>query len=292
MQTFFRLLRGLALAVALSVTISPPAMAGLPLPSLTFYGMFLDEFGWPYPGDDYVEVYAQGVKIATHTLIPAVGNEYNFLLRVPYDTGGKLDDYSPDVISPGDNVQIRLVDNGSGQPVISTNFICTLPAGSVVRFNARSGTDSLGDGLTDELRQWIWSALGDGTPFSPSKVRATDDSDGDGVSNLDEFLAGTDPANAEDVLAVAISRTAYPGVTQLQFFAVPGKSYQVQTGTLTDQGVTWSTATFASSPDAAGTLTKAVGLGHYLSVFVSAATEAQLFRVTVNVQPTGATVLP
>lgn len=288
MQTSSRLLRSLVLGLAISL----PAAAGLPLPSLTFYGMFLDEFGWPYPSDDYVEVYAQGVKILSHTLSPALGSDYNFLVRVPYDTGGKLGDYSPDVITPGDNVLIKLVDNGTGQTVISTNFICTLPAGSVVRFNSRSGTDSLGDGISDELRQWIWSAVGDGSVFAPSKVRAADDSDGDGVSNLDEFLAGTDPANPDDALGVSIARTAYPGVSQLQFFSVPGKTYRMQTGTLTEDGIAWTTATFASSPEATRSFTKAVGNGHYVSAFVAAATEAQLFRVVVDVKPTGAVVVP
>ena len=288
MQTPSRVLRVLVLGLAVSL----PVAAGLPLPSLTFYGMLLDEFGWPYPTDDTIEVYAQGVKILSHPLTSAVGNDYNFLLRVPYDTGGKLGDYSPDVISPGDNVLIRLVDNGLGQAVISTNFICTLPAGSVVQFNSRSGTDSLGDGISDELRQWIWGAVGDGSVFAPSKVRATDDSDGDGVSNLDEFLAGTDPANPDDALGVSITRTPYPGVTQLQFFSVPGKTYQMQTGTLTEGGISWSTAPFAASPEATRSFTQAVGTGHYVSAFVSAATEVQLFRVVVNVQPSGGRIVP
>ncbi|HTH46110.1 MAG TPA: thrombospondin type 3 repeat-containing protein [Candidatus Limnocylindria bacterium] len=288
MQTFSRLLRVLVLGLAVSL----PVAAGLPLPSLTFYGLFLDEFGWPYPEDDYVEVYAEGVKIVSHTLSSSVGKDYNFILRVPYDTGGKLGDYSPDVISPGDNVTVNLVDNGTGQTVITTNFICNLPAGSVIRFNSRSGTDSLGDGLTDELRQWIWGAVGDGSVFAPSKVRATDDSDGDGVSNLDEFLAGTDPANPDDALGVALTLTAFPGIAQLQFFSVPGKTYLMQTGTVTDNGITWNTAAFASSPDAGRTFTKAIGTGHYVSAFVAAATEVQLYRVVVDVKPTGAVLVP
>ena len=277
---------------AMAAVVAPNARAGMPLPSLTFYGMFLDEFGWPYPTDDVVEIYAQNVKVLTQTLRSAVGKDYNFIARVPYDSGGKLGDYSPDVISPGDNVAITLRDSGTGLIVLSTNFVCNLPAGSVINFNSRSGTDSIGDGLPDELRQWIWSALGDGSPFDPSKVSASDDSDGDGVSNLNEFLAGTDPANAEDVLKVVISKPDNSDVAQLTFFSVPGKPYQVQTGEFSGGNMVWTTAPFASSPDLTASLTEAVGTGHLLSLFVPAADDTHLFRLVVNPRPRGAFLLP
>jgi hypothetical protein len=254
--------------------------------------MLIDEFGWPYPADDYVEIYADGVKIMTHNLSSAVGTDYNFLVRVPYDSGGRLGDYSPDVISPGDNVKINLVDNGAGLTVISTNFICNLPPGAVVNFNAGSGVDSLGDGLPDALRQVIWSALGNGTAFDPTKIRASDDSDGDGVSNLNEFLAGTDPSNPDDVLKVIIATTSYPDVAQLTFFSVPGKPYQVQIGQLTASGINWIQTPFASNPNAGATLTEAIGTGHFLSVFVPTSTETQLFRIVVDVLPSGGRLIP
>lgn len=288
-------MRNIALYLSLfaaAAFVAPGARAGMPLPSLTFYGMFLDEFGWPYPADDVVEIYADNVKILSQALRSAVGKDYNFIARVPYDSGGKLGDYSPDVISPGDNVAITLRDTGTGLIMLSTNFVCNLPAGAVVNFNSRSGTDSIGDGLPDELRQWIWSALGDGSPFDPSKVSASDDSDGDGVSNLNEFLAGTDPANAEDVLKVVITKPDNSDVAQLTFFSVPGKPYQVQTGQLSGGSLVWTTAPFASSPEFTPGLTEAIGTGHLLSVFVTASDEVTLFRLVVNPRPRGAVLLP
>ena len=266
--------------------------AGLPLPSLTFFGMFLDEFGWPYPTDDYVEVYADGLKILSKNLSDATGNDYNFLVRIPYDSGGRFNDYSPDVITPGDNVTIKLIDNGTGQTVLSTNFVCNLPPGSVVTFNASSGTDSLGDGLPDDLRRWIWSAIGDGTAFDPTKVRASDDSDGDGVSNLNEFLAGTDPANAEDLLKVLLSRSSNSNVAQLTFFSVPGKRYQVQSGILKNGESVWTTAGFANSPDATSFYSEVRGTGHFLSLFLPATDTSHFFRVVVTPSLSGARILP
>ncbi|HTI69172.1 MAG TPA: hypothetical protein VMF06_04370 [Candidatus Limnocylindria bacterium] len=278
--------------LVVSVILTFRGTAGLPLPSLTFYGMFLDEFGWPYSTDDYVEVYANGVRIFSHNLTSSVGKDYNFLARVPYDSGGRFEDYSPDVISPGDSVTVDLVDNGTGSTVISTNFICNLPPGTVVNINAMSGVDSLGDGLPDDLRRWIWAVLGGGGPFDASQIRATDDSDGDGVSNLNEFLAGTDPANAEDVLKVVIDKAPGSPLAQLSFFSVPGKPYKVERGQFTSSGVVWSTATFSSNPASNETLQEAVGTGHSLSLFVPASDDTSFFRVVVNARKRGATILP
>ncbi len=277
---------------AASVACNPPARAGLPLPSITVFGMLLDDYGWPYATDDYVEIYAQGTKILTKNLTSASGLTYNFLVRLPYDSGGQLGDYSPDVISPGDNVQINLVDNGTGLTVASTNFIANVPPGAVINFNSVSGADSLGDGLPDALRQIIWNAIGNGSPFDPSLVKASDDSDGDGVSNLNEFLAGTDPSNPDDVLKVTISPTANPAVAQLTFFSTPGKPYQVQIGQSTATGITWTVAPFANNPYSTATLTQAIGTGHFLSVFVSAADSTQLYRLVVNPLPRGGRLIP
>jgi hypothetical protein len=55
------------------------------------------------------------------------------------------------------------------------------------------------------------------------------DSDGDGVSNLDEFLAGTCPTNAASVLSVQLQQTA-KGLF-LNWGTLPGLIYQVQVST-------------------------------------------------------------
>jgi hypothetical protein len=53
------------------------------------------------------------------------------------------------------------------------------------------------------------------------------DSDGDGVSNLNEFLAGTDPTDANSVLRIALQPT--PRGLFLNWNTQPGLLYQVQT---------------------------------------------------------------
>ena len=51
------------------------------------------------------------------------------------------------------------------------------------------------------------------------------DKDGDGLRNVEEYLAGTSPTNPSSTLALQISRG---GVITLQFQAVADKSYTIE----------------------------------------------------------------
>jgi hypothetical protein len=75
---------------------------------------------------------------------------------------------------------------------------------------------------------------GDGLPDSWENTHGTDrlvadadaDPDHDGATNLEEYLAGTDPQSAQSLLKVDIL-TALPGLTTLQFRAVSNRTYSV-----------------------------------------------------------------
>jgi hypothetical protein len=95
--------------------------------------------------------------------------------------------------------------------------------------------DSDGDGIPD---WWMLKYFGHATGQAADLSRAADDADGDGMSNLQEYLAGTDPTNPASVLAVQITPVVATGAsTTLIWPAMPGKSYQVQyTDDLTGPG--------------------------------------------------------
>jgi hypothetical protein len=98
------------------------------------------------------------------------------------------------------------------------------------------GEDENLDGLPDDWQALYWSA-----PFPAPNV----DSDGDGASNASEFLAGTDPTNAESVLKTWLTRSLQG--PRLNWNTQPGFIYQVQTSE--DFGSSWSNfgpARFAS----------------------------------------------
>src|SRR2546421_156196 len=74
------------------------------------------------------------------------------------------------------------------------------------------------DGMPD-----FWETAKGLIPFSND---ANDDYDGDGSSNLQEYLAGTNPLDARSYLSLDVARAA-DGV-HLRFGAVAGRSYSVQ----------------------------------------------------------------
>jgi Tol biopolymer transport system component len=85
--------------------------------------------------------------------------------------------------------------------------------------------DSDGDGIPDWwMTQYFGHATGQAGDFS----RAQDDADGDGMSNLQEYLTGTDPINPDSFFALQISATVASANVLLTWPTVPGKSYEVQ----------------------------------------------------------------
>ncbi len=116
------------------------------------------------------------------------------------------------------------------------------------------GRDRNNDGLPDDWQSRYWGANVNLWPASSA------DSDGDGASNLAEFLAGTDPLNATSVLRMSIQPTM--GGLLLQWNAVPGSVYQLQVST---DLKSWAEA--AGPAFAAGDLASSVVPTHAATVY-------------------------
>jgi hypothetical protein len=96
--------------------------------------------------------------------------------------------------------------------------------------------DSDGDGIPD---WWMIEYFGHPTGQAGDLSLAQDDADGDGMSNLQEYLAGTDPTVPNSVLALNISPVASGTSAVLNWTAAPGKSYQILSATNLNNAV-WS----------------------------------------------------
>jgi hypothetical protein len=95
---------------------------------------------------------------------------------------------------------------------------------------------------------------------------ASDDADGDGASNLQEYLAGTDPTNPNSVFRLSAA-TSVNSTISLTWLVVPGKSYQIQYKTNLNDPV-WLTAP--------GNVSVIGSQGSYLA---PAATPSSFYRV-------------
>lgn len=103
------------------------------------------------------------------------------------------------------------------------------------------GEDANFDGLPDDWQGRYWGLNPLGWPG------ASVDSDGDGATNLQEFLAGTDPTSRDSALRLGMARNAQG--LWLNWNTEPGFVYQVQFSTNT---VTWQNVGSARFAPGAG----------------------------------------
>jgi hypothetical protein len=131
--------------------------------------------------------------------------------------------------------------------------------------------DSDGDGIPDA---WMWQYFGHPTGQAIDKSRAADDADNDGMSNLAEFLAGTNPTNAASNLRLLSASNPGNG-TRLTWTVVGGKSYVVQTA---------ATLGAANSFTDLSPVIPALGSGESVTNFLDAATNAptRFYRIRLG----------
>ncbi len=139
--------------------------------------------------------------------------------------------------------------------------------------NQAPPADSDSDGISDA---WMMAHFGHPSGQAGDLSRAGDDPDGDGLTNLQEFLAGTDPRNPNSRLTATVTTTGIVGQMTIQFTAQANTSYTVQfKNTLSD--VSWQKLTDVAP---AGT-TQAMSV---IDTTIGANT-ARFYRVVAPAQP-------
>jgi hypothetical protein len=306
MKTILRYLcLGLTVLAGLS---SWPAAAGFPRPSFTLYGQARDPYGWPYMTNATVNLLVNGKVYKTCAIAGSISPGVNFLFRLPLDEGAGLP-YDNLAARSGDTLQITIVAGGQTWNINKLFSLITveellglanqlsppgnlvpgnLPLvgqpGGIVGLNVTAGTDDNNNGIPDAWEQWIVDNSWDSRIQSIYDVQGQDDFDGDGVSNFNEYLAGTDPAWNKDYIRIEeLERTAN-GRLGLKFLTIPGKSYRIVSASLAGSlARQWQSCAYAKSPT--GDLQSGFfeGTGFYLSLYVEMSQTTNVISQTTNI---------
>ena len=92
--------------------------------------------------------------------------------------------------------------------------------------------DSDSDGAPDSWE--VWYGL---NPILGSDV--TQDRDQDGSSELEEFLAGSDPQNAQSILNCTVARSSTAGALDITLLRRPDRNYIIESSPTLEPGATW-----------------------------------------------------
>jgi len=240
--------------LATTLLAAATAIAFPPAPHHLVFGMVRDELGNPLnaPG---AQVYldAQGSP-AIRTSIATVANDggnpsadagVNYRLQIPLDSGATADLYKPTALRPVVPFRMRVqIGATSYLPIEMTGAakVLTEP-GAESRLDLPLAIDSDGDGLPDACVQALIAASGGNR--SLSDIHPKDDADGDGLSNLQEYLAGTYAFDPADGFALAIVSTT-AGRSRLEFTAIRGRTYSIQ---VSEDMASWAPAPFTLASD-------------------------------------------
>ena len=216
------------------VMFAAAARAAIPEPDLVWYGKVLTTLNnttvrittgtlvWQ------IEPLAGGAPMVVTTALTNINDQFSFVLRVPCETpepGSSNSTTAINLTSPA-TLYRRWTVTLDGQPLALINAssdFAPLPTdrGRTERIDLRLGpapVDSDGDGLADAWEQQYFGSL---------NANPGDDPDGDGMNNLREFRAGTNPTDAQSVFElVDISKVAN-GIS-VRWSSQSDRSYRVR----------------------------------------------------------------
>lgn len=210
------------------------AKAGIPEPDMVWFGTVSSASGgasvrvttgtlvWQ------IEPVGGGPAIVLATQLTNINDQFSYVLRVPCETpepGVQASTTRINLSTPPARYR-RLTVTLDGQALSlasAANEFSPRPAdrSRVERIDLRLGAISLdadGDGLADAWEQQHFGGL---------SANPHDDPDGDGIDNLHEYRAGTNPRDAQSRFEL-VEISSGPSGVSVRWSSQPGQSYRVR----------------------------------------------------------------
>ncbi len=232
----------------MAATVGTAAQAAVPTacPPYSFVGRITDSAHVAFDADRIATFTAQstdGTLLARSKTFFRDDSTRNYAIMIPMASSA-VDGCA----LQGDAILVNVTDDlGRSWTGVIHPAVIGAP-GTVSEVDIVLAEDANGDGIDDALfdeleTRWESSdAYDPDATYDPSKF----DSDGDGVSDLDEALMGTNPFNADDVLAIS-SFTASP--LSISFNAPGGHTYAVESSpSLSPDTAAWTPVYIATDP--------------------------------------------
>jgi len=254
------------------------AQAGVPLPSVTYFGVIRDAHGYPYTEDAEICLMHGTQEVVSYQVAGLRDMGINYQVEIEMDSGGTS--YAAYAVHSGDLLDIKVRYQGVEMPVTPVNQLRVPEFGGTRRLDLMAAVDSDGDGLPDAWEQLLIQQSG-GVLLTMEDVNPGDDFDGDGMSNRKEFLSGTFPFLAYDRLALDRLEQLENGRLKFEFLSIDGFSYRIQqTGQLKTED--WSDLPVAFEPDAETVPQVIAGDGYFKTVYFSVDNASKFVRLTVK----------
>ncbi len=224
--------------------LASPLVAFPPAPAHTIKGAVRDQFGNPLTGEGATAI-LEAVSGATLTTPVQFGLQpgVNYRFEVPMDAGLTPDSYNRNALNPQAPFTLMVVIGATVYLPIEMmgNLESLGEPGGLTVINLTLGVDADGDGIPDAWEEVLIQSGVYGPSATIEDVGADDDSDGDGLSNFAEYIAGTYAFDPTDVFSLEIADVNEERYL-LMFLAIRGRSYNIESSLLQDSN--WETTEF------------------------------------------------